>query len=146
MWEIQLQDLHLKSSLLCLIQGLQLCMPYLQNAKKDVLRDLKNLTLINLSLLLIMVIKDKIRITEKGLLLGVLLLINFALLKILRNAQILSFYKLMGEMIYNKINSVELLDQHHNPLRKNLLHQHSLGKSIKCFHSISVKALARLEI
>jgi hypothetical protein len=85
-------------------------MPYLQNAKKDVHRDLKNLTLINLPLLLIMVIKDKIRITEKGLLLEVLLLINFASLKILRNAQILSFYKLMGEMIYNKINSVELLD------------------------------------
>jgi hypothetical protein len=85
-------------------------MPFLQNAKKDVHRDLKNLTLINLPLLLIMVIKDKIRITEKGLLLEVLLLINFASLKILRNAQILSFYKLMGEMIYNKINSVELLD------------------------------------
>jgi hypothetical protein len=85
-------------------------MPYLQNAKKDVHRDLKNLTLINLPLLLIMVIKDKIRITEKGLLLEVLLLINFASLKILRNAQILSFYKLMVEMIYNKINSVELLD------------------------------------
>jgi hypothetical protein len=82
-------------------------MLFLQNAKKGVHRDLKNLILNNLPLLLIMVIRDKIKITEKGLLLGVLLLINFALLKILSNAQASSFYKLMVEMIYNKINSVE---------------------------------------
>jgi hypothetical protein len=85
-------------------------MLFLQNAKKGVHRDLKNLILNNLQLLLIMVIRDKIKITEKGLLLGVLLLINFALLKILSNAQTSSFYKLMVEMIYNKINSVELSD------------------------------------
>jgi len=85
-------------------------MLFLQNAKKDVHRGLKNLILNNLPLLLIMVIKDKIKITEKGLLLEVLLLINFALLKTLRNAQTSSFYKLMVEMIYSKINSVELSD------------------------------------
>jgi len=82
-------------------------MLFLQNAKKGVHRDLKNLILNNLPLLLIMVIRDKIKTTEKGLLLGVLLLINFASLKILINAQASSFYKLMVEMIYNKINSVE---------------------------------------
>ena len=146
MLEIQLLGLHLKFSLLCLTQGPQLCMLFLQNAKKDVHRGLKNLILNNLPLLLIMVIRDKIKITEKGLLLEVLLLINFALLKTLRNAQTSSFYKLMVEMIYSKINSVGLSDQHHSLLKKNQLHQHSQGKFLKYFHSTSVKALAQSEI
>lgn len=146
MLEIQPLGLHLKFSLLCLTQDPQLCMLFLQNAKKGVHRDLKNLILNNLQLLLIMVIRDKIKITEKGLLLGVLLLINFALLKILSNAQASSFYKLMVEMIYNKINSVELSDQHHSPLKRNQLHLHSQVKFLKYFHSTSAKALAQLEI
>ena len=146
MLEKQLLDLHLKSLLLCLIRALRLCMPFLPNAKKDVRKDLKSLILISLLLSLIMVIKDRIRIMEKGLLLEVLHLINFVSLKIPRNARMLSSCKLMVEMICNKINSVELLDQHHNPLKKNQSRQHSLDKLIKCFHSILVKALAQLEI
>lgn len=146
MQEILLSDLHLKSLLLCLIRALRLCMLYLLNAKKDVLKDLKSLILISLLLLLIMVIKDRIRIMEKDSLQEVLHLINYVSLKILRNARMLSFCKLMVVMIYNKINSVELQDQHHNPLKKNQSHQHSLDRLIKCFHSISVKALAQLEI
>ena len=146
MLEIQPLGLHLKFSLLCLTQDPQLCMLFLQNAKKGVHRGLRSLILNNLPLLLIMVIKDKIKITEKGLLLEVLLLINFALLKILRNAQASSFYKLMVEMIYNKINSVELQDQHHSPLKRNQLHLHSQDKFLKFFHFTSVKALDQSEI
>jgi len=85
-------------------------MLFLQNAKKDVHKDWRSLIQNNLLLLLIMATKDKTKITEKGLLQEVLLWINYALLKIQRNAKVSSFYKLMVEMIYNKINSVESLD------------------------------------
>ena len=68
-------------------------MHFLQGAKKDVLKDLKNLIPNNLLLLLIMVIKDKIKITEKDLLLEDWLLINYASLKIQKNAQVLNSYK-----------------------------------------------------
>jgi len=63
-------------------------MHFLQGAKKDVLKDLKNLIPNNLLLLLIMVIKDKIKTTEKDLLLEDWLLINYASLKIQKNAQV----------------------------------------------------------
>jgi hypothetical protein len=82
-------------------------MHFLQDAKKDVLRDLKNMILNNLQLLLIMVIKGKTKTTVKDLLLEDWLLINFVLHKIQKNVQILSFYKWMVEMICNKINLVE---------------------------------------
>ena len=146
MLEIQPLGPHLKFLLLCLIQAHQLCMLFLQNAKKDVHKDWRSLIQNNLLLLLIMATKDKTKITEKGLLQEVLLWINYALLKILRNAKVSSFYKLMVEMIYNKINSVESLDQHLNPQKKNQLHQRSLAKLVKCFHFISAKALVQLEI
>jgi hypothetical protein len=68
-------------------------MHFLQGAKKDVLKDLKNLIPNNLLLLSIMVIKDKIKITEKDLLPEDWLSINYASHKIQKNVKVLNSYK-----------------------------------------------------